>query len=219
MARDIRYPLRRLLLAADVLAGLAAAALVVAGFLAPSLFGPVAEGSLTVRLHESTPATMVFWLALMLLLANLLYFLYGRPPRQPLVHVHSDAPGGVVKVARDALETGLRLAGEAVPEVTRLRVAIEHGGSKRVRVKAQFQAPEGVPIGDASRKLREALSARFQQMVRLTDGNRVEYEIEFVGVSGKLAKKAEAAPEEPPPFTGPQYPIDDEDPFEGRKVS
>jgi hypothetical protein len=219
MAPDIRYPLRRLLLAADVLAGLSAAAVVVAGFAAPSLFGTTADqDTVTVRLRESAGATMVFWLALLLLIANLLYFLYGRPPRQPLVYVHSDAPGGMVKVARDALETGLRLAGEAVPEVTRLRVAVEHGGSKRIRVKAQFQAPEGVPIGDASRKLREALASRFAQMVRLTDGNRVEYVIEFVGVSGKLAKKAEPAAEEPP-FTGPQYPIDDEDPFEGRKVS
>lgn len=218
MAHDIRYPLRRLLIVTDVLAGLAAAGGIVVGYLAPKVLGPAGQGTVS-QLRDSAPATMVFWLALLLLLANVLYFVYGRPPRQPLVHVHSDAPGGVVKVARDALETGLRLAGEGIPEVTRLRVLVEHGGIKRVRVKAQFQAPEGVPIGEASRKLREALAARFQQMVRLTDGFRVEYEIEFIGVSGKLQKKTEPAPEEPPPFTGPQYPIDDEDPFEGRKVS
>jgi len=42
----------------------------------------------------------------------------------------------------------------------------------------------------------------------------VDFEIEFVGFAGKLTRKAAAEtpppPQDPSPFTGPQYPIDDD---------
>jgi hypothetical protein len=47
-------------------------------------------------------------------------------------------------------------------------------------------------------------------MVRPADGARIEFDLEFQGFAGKLGKKAEVPPPEPPPFTGPKYPIDDD---------
>ena len=105
----------------------------------------------------------------------------------------------------------------ALPEITRLRIAVESGGQKKVVIRGQFQCPEGISNLEASRLLRRALGERFAEMVQLTDGNKVEMEIEFLGFAGKLTRKAsetvnpEPEPEpEPPPFTGPKYPIDDE---------
>jgi hypothetical protein len=120
-----------------------------------------------------------------------------------------------VRVSRDALETGLRQAGEALAEITRLRIAVESGGPKKVLIRGQFQCPEGISNLEASRLLRRALGERFGEMVQLTDGGKVEMEIEFLGFAGKLSRKAsepvDPEPEpEPSPFTGPEYPIDDE---------
>ena len=85
-------------------------------------------------------------------------------------------------------------------------------------VRAFFQAPEGVSILDASRRLREVLSERFRDMVHVADGTRIEFDIEFVGFAAKPARKGEAKPaeEEVPPFTGPKYPIEEEEGEETR---
>jgi hypothetical protein len=120
-----------------------------------------------------------------------------------------------VRVAREALEAGLRVAGEQLPEITRLRVAVDCGQQKRVLVQGHFQCAEGTSNHNASQRLRTALRERFAEMVHLGDGVRVEFELEFQGFVGKLAKKgadqrASLEPE-PPPFTGPQYPIDDDE--------
>ena len=60
-----------------------------------------------------------------------------------------------------------------------------------------------------------ALKERFAEMVRLGGNATCEFELEFLGFVGKLARKdadAKVALEpEPPLFTGPQYPIDEEE--------
>ena len=115
--------------------------------------------------------------------------------------------------ARGFLRPGLRAAGEALPEITRLRIAVESGGLKKVLVRGQFQCPEGFSNLEASKLLRHALGERFAEMVQLTDGTGVEMQIEFVGFAGKLRAKAPEEPpeseDEPSSFTGPQYPIDE----------
>ncbi len=219
MAHDIRSFGKTLLVAADVLAAVTAAGVVVTFYVLPGSFGTYDDATRSVSISRESPAMdLAFLVALVLLAANILYVLYGRRPATPLHYVPSNAPGGVVKVSRDALEAGLRTAGEGLDVVSRLRVTVESGGVKRIVVRAHFQAPEGVSNLEASRQLRSALSERFNEMVRLTDGVKAEFDIEFLGYSGKLSRAAasEAPPqdEDPSPFTGPQYPILGDDPFQ-----
>lgn len=188
-------------------------------FAFPGILGtppPDGEGAVLILPLRTSTALGVLVFAVLLLVCNATYLLRRRPA--PLLRfVLSAAPGGAVRVSRDALETGMRQAGEALPEITRLRIAVESGGQKKVVIRGQFQCPEGISNLEASRLLRRALGERFAEMVQLTDGNKVEMEIEFLGFAGKLTRKAsetvdpEPEPEpEPPPFTGPKYPIDDE---------
>lgn len=218
VAQDLRGITGRLLVAAHVLAAAAAALVVVLVYLRPMEVGSFDEvaGTLELPVRGHGGVTLVFWLALALLVADLWYLLRGRQPRQPLRHVISDVEGGTVKVSRDALETGLRTAGESLLEITRLRVIVEQPGLKRLLVRAQFQAPEGVTILEASSMLRLALAQRFHELIRLAEGWRVDYDMEFVGFQGKYQKPVTDV-ESSIPFTGPQYPIDDEDPFESKR--
>jgi hypothetical protein len=135
-----------------------------------------------------------------------------RPERLPPSNwVVSETPSGPVRVSREALEVGLRLAGEALPEVTRLRVQVDTSVQKRILVTGQFQCAEGQSNLAASQRLRQAMIDRFGEMVRTADGGRVEFDLEFQGFVGKLGKKGEVPPpNDQAPFTGPKYPIDDD---------
>ena len=212
MTRDGGTVGGRLLLGANVLFANVAAVLWAVSFAFPSAVGESPEsGLLTVPMRSRT-AWAVLGAALLLLVCNVAFVLRRRP-REPLRFVQSEAPGGAVRVSRDALEIGLRAAGEALPEITRLRIAVESGGLKKVLVRGQFQCPEGFSNLEASKLLRHALGERFAEMVQLTDGTGVEMQIEFVGFAGKLRAKAPEEPpeseDEPSSFTGPQYPIDE----------
>lgn len=149
--------------------------------------------------------------AVVLLLWNFAWLVRRREKAPPSNWVLSETPSGPVRVAREALENGMRQAGEALPEVTRLRVQIDLRTQKRILVTGFFQCAEGTNNLAASQRLRQAMSDRFGEMVRPADGARVDYDLEFQGFAGKLGKKAaDVPPPEPPPFTGPKYPIDDE---------
>ncbi len=204
---------RNLLLVADVLAALSAAGVLVSSYVRPQAFGVYDEKTrtLAVAMRGNAALELAVLAALLLLTINVLYFVYGRRPREPLRWVSSQGPGGDVRVAREALESGLRSAGEALDGVTRLRVVVEPGASKRIVVRAFFQAPEGAPILEASRRLREALAERFHEMVHIADGTKVEFAIEFVGFGGKLVRRGEPKEAEAPPFTGPKYPIEEDE--------
>lgn len=208
----------KLLLVANVLAANAAALAWAVGFAFPTLLGASAdelpEGGILILPLRTSTAWIVFLLALALLGFNVAHFLRRRTPNAARF-VLSAGPGGTVRVSRDALEDGLRAAGEGLPEITRLRVAVL-SDARTVRVRGQFQCAEGVSNLEASRLLRKALSERFAEMVQLTDGTGVEMEIEFVGFSGRLARKPAGPPPDPEEteFTGPEYPIDDEAPEE-----
>ena len=119
--------------------------------------------------------------------------------------------------AREALENGLRTAGEALPEITRLRVQVDTRAPKRLLVVVMFQCAEGTNNLAASQRLRQALVDRFGEMVRPLDGGHPEFDLEFQGFAGKLGKKAAEIPppEDPAPFTGPKYPIDDDSSLSG----
>lgn len=200
----------RLLLVANLVAANAAAAACVLAAVRPSTFGDA------VQLPLSSGATWLVLLpALLLLLGNFGFLVRRSPAPAPRTYVQSETPTGPVRVAREALEAGLRAAGESLPEITRLRVAVECSQQKRVLVQGHFQCAEGTSNHNASQRLRAALRDRFADMVHLGDGVRAEFELEFQGFVGKLAKKGadnKAALEpEPPPFTGPQYPIDEDE--------
>lgn len=211
----------RLLLVANLVAANAAAAGCVLGFARPSFVGidsrallPVLGDSRVAVLPLDTGiAWLVFLLALLLLLANFAWLVRQTPTPAPRHYVTSETPTGPVRIAREALEGGLRAAGEALPEITRLRIQVDPGQQKRVLVAGQFQCPEGVNNLTASQRLRQALRDRFSDMVRLGEGTRVEFELEFQGFAGRLPRKAGELP--PPevdaPFTGPKYPIDDDE--------
>ncbi|MGE3174157.1 MAG: hypothetical protein AB7O97_16130 [Planctomycetota bacterium] len=211
----------RLLLVANLAAATGAAGTYAVGFLQPGLVGVTAPAGLGfdgrfVLLPLDTPvAFLVLALALALLLCNFAWLVRRAPAPAPRTYVHSETPSGPVRVAREALEAGLQKSGEALPEITRLRVHVDCAQPKRILVSGHFQCAEGTSNLNASQRLRAVLRDRFAEMVRLQDGARVDYELEFQGFFGKLAKKAVepqvALEPEPPPFTGPQYPIDDDE--------
>jgi len=207
----------RLLLVLNVVAANAAAAACVITFFRPSTFGsvePSIEDRHVLLLLGKGASWLVFLAAVLLLLINVWWLLRRRQVKPPLSHVLSETPSGPVRISREALEAGLRTAGEAVPGITRLRVAVDPGVGRRIVVVGQFQCAEGVPNLPVSQRLRSALQERFASMVRLADGVRVEFELEFQGFAGKPQKRAAEQPqpvEEPAPFTGPRYPIDAED--------
>ncbi|MBX3463471.1 MAG: hypothetical protein KF830_09885 [Planctomycetes bacterium] len=159
--------------------------------------------------------TALAWVCLLLaaalLVGNFAWLVRRSDRALPADWIVSDTPAGPVRIAREALETGLQRAGEALPEITRLRVAVDTGAPKRILVRAWFQCAEGTSNLAASQRLRQAIGERFGSMVRPADGVRVETELEFQGFAGKLGRRgAEVPPAEEAPFTGPRYPIDDE---------
>ncbi len=209
----------RLLLATNLFVANGAAAVAVLAFVRPGFVG-LDAGSLQQVLPErvvvisleTNTAWGLFLGGIGLLLWNFAW-LVRRPERQqPVNWVTSDTPSGPVRIAREALEVALRLAGEALPEVTRLRVQVDTRTPKRILVSGQFQCAEGTNNLAASQRLRQAMLDRFGDLVRPTDGVRVEVDLEFLGFAGKLGKKGSEVP--PPddgaPFTGPKYPIDDD---------
>ncbi len=208
----------RMLLVANLSVASASAAAVVAAFVRPAFFGVDFEPAnaafgrvLLVRLDTGV-AWGLFLGGAVLLAWNLLWLVRGDERLPPGNWVVSDTPSGLVRVAREALENGLRLAGEALPEITRLRVQIDTSAQKRILVTAQFQCAEGTSNLSASQRLRQVMVDRFGEMARPADGSRVEFDLEFQGFAGRLGKKAGDVP--PPAetdhFTGPKYPIDDE---------
>jgi hypothetical protein len=216
MAHD-RTMTERLLLLLNVVAANVAAVMCLVAFLRPSTVGVVAvpgmEERILVLFLGSGASWLVFLGAALLLLLNVWWFLGRNKALPPLPHVVSDTQSGPVRVSREALENGLRTAGEAVPGVTRLRVSVDPGQGRRILVLAWFQCAEGQANLPLSQRLRTALQERFASMVRLPDGVRVEFELEFQGFAGKMQKRAAEEPpqEEPVPFTGPRYPIDAEE--------
>ncbi|MCA8972044.1 MAG: hypothetical protein KDC95_19810 [Planctomycetes bacterium] len=174
---------------------------------------------------DRTPSVSPAFLALLgagVLLLNvfrLLYFRAGRRREEegPLL---SHTQDGIVQVSREAVEAGLRNVGEALDEVTRLRVKVLTPGRKRTLVRAHYLAPEGVQILDLSSKLRRSLLTRFRELVSTEPDAKLEVEMVFEGFYGKARAAKPADPEpsppaeapaadaEPPPFTGPRYPID-----------
>ncbi|MEC9047386.1 MAG: hypothetical protein VYA51_05185 [Planctomycetota bacterium] len=209
----------RLLLIANILAANAVAAIWIMAFVQPDVLGladagAAAEGvgrRLVVPL-ATTAAWAALLLAVGLLMWNFAFLVRRRDERIPDNWVISHAPGGSVRVAREAVEAALRAAGEQVAPVTRLRVSLQRGAPKRVRVVGQFHCAEGHDHMTCGARLREHLQRRFEDLVRLPDGQLLEVELEFQGFSGKLAEGVAAPSEavEPEPFRGPQYPVDDE---------
>ena len=203
----------RLLLVSNLVFANAAAALAVMAFVRPGFVGAEAGPRLLQLPLDTGSAWGVFLFGIALLVGNVLW-LVRRPERTPPVHwVVSETASGPVRVAKEALEAGLRLAGETLPEITRLRVQVDTSTNKRILVTGQFHCAEATSNLAASQRLRAAMADRFAEMVRVADGGRVEFDLEFCGFAGKLGKKAGEVPgPEPDPstFTGPKYPIDDE---------
>jgi hypothetical protein len=205
----------RLLFVANLVVANAAAAMAVATFLKPEVLGPLTTPEAKER-YAILRLDSVLVIGIFVASAGLLFWnfawLVRRPERLPPSNwVVSETPSGPVRVSREALEVGLRLAGEALPEVTRLRVQVDTSVQKRILVTGQFQCAEGQSNLAASQRLRQAMIDRFGEMVRPADGGRVEFDLEFQGFVGKLGKKGEVPPpNDQAPFTGPKYPIDDD---------
>lgn len=209
----------RLLLVANLVAANIAAGLAVVGFLRPGVVGidlGPAQAAFGSRVLVAPLTTWQSWTVFLggvvLLVCNFAWLLRRRERQQPVHWVVSETPSGPVRIAREALEAGLRHAGEALPEITRLRVEVDTRTPKRVLVTAWFQCAEGASNLPASQRLRQVMTERFGAMVQPADGTRVEFDLEFQGFAGKLGKKNVdlPAPPEEPPFTGPRYPIDDD---------
>lgn len=210
----------RLLLFANVVGANAVAAAFVVAFVRPGVVGQVVQGEAARTLHLSLDTSLAwgaFVASLALLLLNFAWLVRRNGGAPPEPFVLSETPSGVVRIALQALENALQKAGEQLAEVTRLRVQVAPQGPKRFLVRGQFHCAEGCNSLAASQRLRAALANRCGELVRLADGGRVDYELEFQGFSGKLGKGAEVAPpdDDAPPFTGPRYPIDDDSPTGG----
>jgi hypothetical protein len=206
----------RLLLVVNLVVANAAAAAYVVLFAQPRLLlggepSPAAPGRVAMVPLDSPWAWLLLLLGILLLAWNFAW-LVRRPPTVATSNwVLSDTPSGPVRIAREAIENGLQKAGESLPEVTRVRVQVDVRQPKRILIVCQFQVAEGQNNLTASQRLRAVLSDRLHEMVRPSDGARVEFELEFQGFAGKPGRKvAEVPPPAEPPFTGPKYPIDDE---------
>ena len=208
----------RLLVVVNITVANGVAALWIATFLQPGLLG---SGLATpVRVLMMPLNTVAAWAAFLgavaLLLWNFAALVRRRDRPQQSNWVLSEGPNGRVRVSREAIEAGLRVAGESLAEITRVRVHLVVI-QKRLQVVGQFTCAEGQDHLAGSDRLRAALSQRFFELVRMADGNGVEFQLEFQGFAGKLDKNKAAVPEvvaaepdtEPEPFRGPQYPIDD----------
>lgn len=193
----------------------------IATFLQPSVLGTdlgptsqaISGSNRAMIVPLQTPAAWLGFLGSVgLLLWNFSWLVRRRTRTVPSNWVVSETSDGPVRVAREAIETGMRLAGEALPEITRLRVQVQLPTSKRVAITGQFHCAEGQNHLAGSQRLRHALLDRFSELVRLAEGAKAELELEFQGFLGKLDKNAPEPPEpeDPMNFRGPQYPIDDE---------
>jgi hypothetical protein len=214
----------RLLLVTNLVVANGAAAVFVMMFVQPGALGlgvanfggasasPLVEPRAAVLPLDTALAWALLALSIVLLLWNFAWLVRRREQAPPSNWVISDTPSGPVRVAREALESGLQKAGEALVEITRVRVQVDTRTPKRIGVTVQFQAAEGSNNLAASQRLRQAVGDRFAEMVRLTDDHQAEFELEFQGFAGKLGKKGLEVPPpaEPHPFTGPKYPIDDD---------
>lgn len=206
----------KLLLVANLAAANAAAAAAVVGFARPSVLDSIAgfESTRRITIGLETPmAWLVFAAAIVLLLANFAWLVRPKAQATAEAFVLSQAPGGVVRIAREALESALQRTADTVPMLTRARVRVTLPGRSRVVVHAQYCCAEGAGSLAVSQRLRGALASRCEELVRLGEGGKVEFELEFLGFQGKLGKEALAAQaeDEEVPFTGPKYPIDDEE--------
>ncbi len=215
MAARRRYT-GRILLVVNLAVANGVAALWVVSFLQPAVVGESGQRERTLLLPLGTlGAWLGFVAAIALLLWNFAYLVRRREPQLDDGWIRSAGATGPVRVAREAVEAGLRAAGEALPEVTRLRVQVRAASPKKLRVLGQFTCAEGQDHHGGSERLRRAMEGRFKELVRLTDGMRAEFELEFQGFAGKLGKNAPevppAAADDPEPFRGPRYPIDDGD--------
>jgi len=160
--------------------------------------------------HAVGTAVVVAMVLLILNILRLLYFRRGGGENEDYIMSHGGAGGGV-RVAVEAIRNELRAAAENLPEVTRCRISVMRPGPKRVKIHASYNAREGSNILELSEKLRKVLLERFQEMVPLGEGARVEVEIDFESFAGKAPKKSEEEETpEPPPFTGPRYPVEEE---------
>lgn len=207
----------RLLLVTNLVVANAAAAFYVVMFTQPGAVGLELGPTnvFGVRVAVLPLGTAWAWLAMgvgvALLVWNFTYLVRRREQVPPTNWVLSETPSGPVRISREALEAGLQKAGEALAEVTRVRVQLDTRVQKRILVTGQFQCAEGSNNLAASQRLRAAMDDRFREMVRPSDGTRVDFDLEFQGFAGKIGKKGgEVPPPEPPPFTGPKYPIDDD---------
>ncbi|MEZ5965826.1 MAG: hypothetical protein R3F56_18465 [Planctomycetota bacterium] len=220
MRSDLRAVIGRVLVLLNLAAAVVAAAVVVLAWVSPGRLGAFDPEAGTLTLHLAHGMRPVSWLGLLLLVADVLYLIYGRAPRAPLRHIVSETRDGTVLVTREAIENALRATGEALPEVSRLRVSIRQTGLRRLIVHAWFSSPDTTSIATASQALRAVLRQRFEALVQLADGVRVEYELEFSGFSGRSSRRGGDVPPapEPPgmPFTGPQYPIEEDEAADGR---
>ncbi len=208
MEEDLKSFARGLIGAANQLAGLGAAVYFVVLFLHPQGEEPLSRGLLAV-------------LGGGLLFLNFLRLLYLRSSKPaggegPLL---SHTKDGIVQVARDAIEAGLKSAGEALPEVSRIRVKVLTPVKRKVLIRAHYLAPEGTEIFALSARLRRTLLEAFERMVQLDREGRLELDLIFEGFYGKpktaaketAKRKPEDREESPAPFTGPRYPIEESD--------
>lgn len=215
----------RMLLVTNLTAANTAAAIWLATFLQPSILGRVlnaenaqlADGNRAMVLPLQTPfGWIAFLISGGLLLWNFSWLVRRRHREVPSNWVVCDTPTGPLRIAREAIESGLRAAGEALPEITRLRVNVRLLAQKRIAVSSQYYCADGQNHLAASQRLRERLRDRFSKLVSPGDASRTDFEIEFQGFFGKLGKNDISPPaheedgEQSAPFRGPQYPIDDD---------
>lgn len=221
MATSRRRWSERLLLVANLTIANTVAALWIVSFVQPSLlgvdFGVAAQALGNDRLLVLPLGTGAAWVAfaasIALLLWNFSWLVRRRPSGVRSNWIVSETAAGPVRIAREAIESALQKTGEALPGVTRVRVAVLLPAPRRVAVTGQFHCAEAQDHLQTSQRLRQALLQRFAELVRLGEGMRAEFELEFQGFLGKPVREA-SAPEQPAdaePFRGPQYPIEDDD--------
>ena len=179
MEEDLKLFGRRIVAVANTVAALLSALYFVAQFFTP---GDHPAGQLP---NVGTGVLAVFGAGVLAMnFLRLVYLRAGRRDQEGPLTSHTD--NGTVQVSREAIVAALRSAGEAMDEVSRVRVQVTNPAKRRTLIVAQYLAPEGVPILDLSAKLRTVLRERFLGMVQLEKESRLDIEITFEGFHGKL---------------------------------
>jgi hypothetical protein len=152
-----------------------------------------------------------------LVLFNLLYFFGSLFVRRYATHIKLSMPNGDFSIALAAIEDSLRRQVKKLPEVYDVHIRIKKdkkSETKPMTIKAYYSTREGTNVQDVTAKIQEVIRMRFQEIVEVKEPP--VFKIYLTDIVDRDSKKSESKRKEKPElaeyktyYSGPQYPVDD----------